>query len=52
MNIALLVLRVVPALVGRAAIALAIGVGAGLVTVLVGYVARSAVALPGVPATS
>jgi putative oxidoreductase len=39
-------------LVGRAAIALAIGVGAGVTTVLVGYVARSGAARPGVPATS
>jgi hypothetical protein len=39
-------------LVGRAAIALAIGVGAGLTTVLVGSVARSDAARPGVPATS
>jgi hypothetical protein len=39
-------------LVGRAAIALAIGVSAGLTTVLVGYLARSGAARPGVPATS
>jgi putative oxidoreductase len=38
--------------VGRAAIALALGVGAGLATVLGGYLARSAAARPGVPATS
>ena len=36
--------------VGRAAIALAIGVGAGLTTVLVGYAARSTTGPPGVPA--
>jgi putative oxidoreductase len=39
-------------LVGRAAIALAIGVGAGVATVLAGYAARSTAARPGVPATS
>ena len=38
--------------VARSAIVLAIGVGAGLATVLVGYMARSAAARPGVPATS
>jgi putative oxidoreductase len=38
--------------VARAAIALAIGVSAGLTTVLVAYVARSGAAQPGVPATS
>ena len=37
---------------GRAAIALAIGVGGGLATVLRGYVARSAATRSGVPATS
>jgi hypothetical protein len=36
----------------RSAIVLAIGVGGGLATVLLGYVARSASARPGVPATS
>ena len=39
-------------LVGRAAIALAIGVGAGLATVLLGYLARSAPGRSGVAATS
>jgi putative oxidoreductase len=38
--------------VARAAIVLAIGVGGGLATVLLGYVARSAPARPSVPATS
>ena len=38
--------------VARAAIVLAIGVGAGLGTVLAGYVSRSTSARPGVPATS
>jgi putative oxidoreductase len=38
--------------VARAAVALAIGVGAGLATVLLGYLARSSTARPGVPATS
>ena len=36
----------------RSAIVLAIGVGGGLATVLLGYVARSASARPGIPATS
>jgi putative oxidoreductase len=36
----------------RAAIVLAIGVGGGLATMLLGYVARSTPARPGVPATS
>jgi hypothetical protein len=35
----------------RSAIVLAIGVGAGVATVLLGYVARSTGARPGVPAT-
>jgi putative oxidoreductase len=35
----------------RSAIVLAIGVGAGVATVLLGYVARSTAARPGVPAT-
>ena len=38
--------------VARSAIVLAIGVGAGLATVLAGYVTRSTPAHPGVPATS
>lgn len=38
--------------VARAAIVLAIGVGSGLATVLLGSMARSAPARPGVPATS
>jgi hypothetical protein len=38
--------------VARSAIMLAIGVGAGVATVLLGCVARSAGARPGVPATS
>jgi hypothetical protein len=36
----------------RAAIVLAIGVGGGLATVLLGHVSRSASARRGVPATS
>ena len=38
--------------VARAAIALAIGVGGGVATVLLGYLGRTSVAQPSVPATS